>query len=169
MLIEKIFLYKNIFLKMKKEEKSKVLKKIYQAGFTLVELLVVISIIAVLLGLSLFSLQGAKESGRNARRKSDLEMIRSGIELYKSDCGTYPLSPLPDPLLGDDSSSSCLSSNIYISEIPDDPQPAERGYIYTSNGIIYELCAALEGVTGTETCGGTSNCGEACNYRVTNP
>lgn len=147
----------------------KYFKNDYQEGFSLVELLVVISITGILLALSLFSLQGSKQSGRNATRKSDLELIRSGIEVYRSDCGSYPLSPLSETLVGDDSNSSCLITNKYISEIPTDPQPSERLYIYTSNGLTYELCASLEGVTGTETCGGTSNCGEECNYKVINP
>jgi len=137
-------------------------------GFTLIELLVVISIMGVLLGLSLFSFQGSKRSGRDARRKSDLELIRSGLEVYKSDCGSYPTS-LGESLLGDGSDSSCLLTNIYISEVPSDPQGMERLYVYSSDGITYELCAALEGVTGSETCGGSSNCGEGCNYKVTNP
>ena len=45
-------------------------------GFTLIELLVVISIVGILLGLSIFSLQNSKKSGRDAKRKSDLELIR---------------------------------------------------------------------------------------------
>ena len=65
------------------------MKKIYKA-FTLIELLVVISIIGILIAISIFGLSGARESARDARRKSDLELIRSGLELYKADCNTYP-------------------------------------------------------------------------------
>jgi len=141
-----------------------------QKGFTLVELLVVISIIGMLMALTIFGLQGARESSRNATRKADLELIRSGLELYKSDCNQYPIaSTLPSPLVGDDSTATCLSSNTYIQSVPTDPNTPSRIYNYYSNGTIYEICASLEQGGGTYTCGGSSNCGQTCNYKVTNP
>ena len=59
-------------------------------GFTLIELLVVISILGVLLALSVFGMQGARQSSRDGRRKADLEQIRSGLEMYRADCNAYP-------------------------------------------------------------------------------
>lgn len=135
-------------------------------GFTLIELLVVISIIGILVGLSIFGLQSARESSRNSRRKADLELIRSGIEIYKADCGSYPLPPLSDSLSGSKTSgNTCLTSTVYIAEVPTDILES-RSYFYDSNGITYELCAALED-DGTDTCSGS--CGETCNYQVVNP
>lgn len=136
-------------------------------GFTLIELLVVISIIGILVALSIFGLQGARESSRNSTRKANLELIRSGIEMYRADCNTYPAgTSLPSPLVGGGTPSSC--DGTYIAEVPGDPLPS-RIYLYSSDGSTYEICASLEGETGTETCGGSSNCGETCNYKVTNP
>lgn len=144
-----------------------------QKGFTLVELLVVISIVGVLMAISIFGLQGARESSRDARRKADLELIRSGLELYRSDCNNYPVGSLSTTLIGDDSTSSCLSSNVYVREIPSDPLSPARSYLYSSTGFSYELCASLESDTGdVETCGGSggsSNCGETCNYKAISP
>lgn len=146
-------------------------------GFTLIELLVVISIIGILIGLSIFGLQGAREASRDARRKSDLELIRSGVEIYKADCSGYPIGSI-DPstlgtLRGDGNSPSCSASNIYISQIPTDPIAPDFHYFYSSSdGVTYELCASLEQVpaSGTVTCGGSSSCGSAsCNYKVINP
>lgn len=144
------------------------MKKKY-AGFTLVELLVVISIIAILMGLSFFGLQGARQSSRDSRRKADLESIRSGIEIYKSDCNTYPLT-LSTSLVGNGSNSSCLVANTYISSVPADPTTPARAYRYSSNGTTYEICASLEQGSGSVTCGGSSSCGSStCNYKVINP
>lgn len=140
-----------------------------KSGFTLVELLVVISIIGVLIGLSLFGLQGARESSRDAKRKADLELLRSGLEIYKSDCNKYPAA-LTSPLVGDDSTTSCATTNTYISQIPIDPISPNSDYAFSSTDITYELCAALEQGGTTVTCGGSSGCGSAtCNYKVTNP
>lgn len=136
-----------------------------QRAFTLIELLVVISIVGVLIGLSIFGLQGARKSSRDARRKADLELIRSGIEIYRADCGSYPIA-LASPLVGTQTTgNTCLTSITYIAEVPIDPLP-DRVYYYSSDGTIYELCAALEG-GGTDSCGGS--CGETCDYQVTNP
>ncbi len=143
---------------------------IKKAGFTLIELLVVISIIGILMAISLFGLQGARESSRDARRKSDLELIRSGLEIYKSDCNIYPAS-LGSSLVGSGSPTSCAVANTYISSVPKDPLDPNRLYPYSRpTTTTYILCASLENppspamdVTG---CG---SCGTTCNYKVTSP
>lgn len=140
-------------------------------GFTLIELLVVISIIGVLIAISVVGLQGARKSSRDAVRKADLEEIRSGLEMYKADCGGYPTGinfSESIELSGSDSElETCKDSNVYISSSPTDPVPG-RYYSYSSNGLTYTICASLEqGSSGSvENCG---NCGETCNYMVTNP
>lgn len=150
-------------------------KNLNQKAFTLIELLVVIAIIGILMAISIFGLAGARESSRDARRKSDLELLRSGLELYKADCNAYPTTtvltyPLPSSLAGNNSTTSCLSTNTYISAIPTDPVAASRNYRYATTTNGYELCAALEQGSGSVTCGGSSVCGSStCNYKVTNP
>lgn len=140
-------------------------------GFTLIEILVVIAIVGVLIGLSLFGLTGARESSRDAKRKSDLELIRGAIETYRSDCNGYPLA-LASPLVGTaPPPAACSTSNVYITQLPVDPI-TDYSYRYYSDGIIYEICSHLETSSAqtTVTCGGSSSCGsKPCNYKVTNP
>lgn len=150
-----------------------------QRGFTLIELLVVIAITAIMIGLSVFGIQGARESARDANRKSDLEQLRSGLEIYKSDCGVYPAPDsyqVDSPLHGTQSSGSCSTDSVYISNVPSDPISTQRYFYARPTVYTYVLCAALEQTpisnvpTGT-TCQGASgeNCGVACNYYITNP
>jgi len=134
-------------------------------GFTLIELLVVISIIAVLIAISVFGIQNARKSSRDARRKADLESIRSGLELYRADCGSYPTNDiLSDTSLVGSGVSSCTSSNVYIKEIPRDPLPTQS-YYYSATSTSYSLCAILETETTSVACGSCSG----CTYKVTNP
>ena len=145
--------------------------RIKQNGFTLIELLVVISIIGILVAVSIFGLSGARESARDARRKSDLELIQSGLEIYRADCNRYPTSlTAGSALVGTTPPTTCLATNTYISVVPTDPIVAQA-YRYATTASGYEICASLEQTTGSSvTCGGSSICGSAqCNYKITNP
>ena len=62
----------------------------YKKGFTLLELLVVISIISLLATLALAQINNARENTRDARRKSDLRQIFTALELYYDDYNLYP-------------------------------------------------------------------------------
>jgi len=141
-------------------------------GFTLVELLVVVSITGILIGLSVLGLQNARQSSRDAKRKADLGTIRSGLEMYKADCDKYYVgASLPSPLKGSSTTGSCLTANTYISIIPADPVSPGRSYGYSSvaPGTAYILCAALEQSTAVVPAGCAGKCVVACNYSVTNP
>lgn len=113
---------------------------------------------------------------RDARRKSDLELIRSGIETYRADCNNYPAGiQFGGSLVGNPSDSpNCLASNVYINKIPQDPQLAQT-YVYSTNGngTTYQICAALEappsGTAPISCNGGQNTCGGLCNYQVINP
>ena len=140
-------------------------------AFTLVEILVVLTIIAILLGIVLVALGGARQDARDTKRKADLEIIRAGLELYKSDCGSYPPGPLTagSSLAGDNTSAGCLDSNEYISSVPTDPISTQYYQYFREVGnLTYQLGAGLEG--GASCSLGCMDCGSAyCNYIVKNP
>lgn len=85
-------------------------------GFTLVELLVVIAIIGVLATLLLLQLNTARQKARDARRVADVNQVRSAMELFFDDTGTYPTSTN----LGTFTYSGKTLSD-YLSKVPDDP------------------------------------------------
>ncbi len=142
-------------------------------GFTLIELLITIAIIGILISISAFAVNQAQQSARNNRRKADLETIRAGLEMYRSDCGQYPAAAsnqVPDPLIGSGATTNCASANVYLSQVPNDPQsPSGKYYLYAQlTTTSYELCAYQEGFSAAEavTCGGSQNCGAGANSCV---
>lgn len=67
----------------------KTLKKA-QRGFTIIELLIVIAIIAILAGLVLNNFQGAQAKARDTQRVTDINNIHSKLEEYYNEQGGYP-------------------------------------------------------------------------------
>jgi prepilin-type N-terminal cleavage/methylation domain-containing protein len=59
-------------------------------AFTLIELLIVIAIVAILIGLSLGLVQGAKQRANIARAKTELAHLAQALEDYKRHYGDYP-------------------------------------------------------------------------------
>ena len=137
------------------------------AGFTLIELLVAMTIMAVLMGISLVSYQGAKKAARDGKRKADLEQIRSALEIYRTDCKTYPATGSVvwgQPLAG---AGVCVN-NTYMEKVPADPGSNSYYYNKGSGSNSYTLCASLE--TGTAVAeSGCGSCVGICNYKVINP
>lgn len=63
------------------------------SGFTLVEMLVVTSIMGLLSSVVLSSTQSARALARDAQRVQDLAQIKNALELYYDDNGVYPPAP----------------------------------------------------------------------------
>lgn len=59
-------------------------------GFTLLELLVVISIIGMLSSVVMVSLSNAKAKARDAKLKSDFQNVALAMELYRETNNNYP-------------------------------------------------------------------------------
>jgi prepilin-type N-terminal cleavage/methylation domain-containing protein len=89
-------------------------------GFTLIELMVVIAVIALLSSIALIALQTARIKSRNAKRLSDMVQMNNALELYFANFKGYPSSAtgLPSP--------GTVVPN-YASTLPIAPQPADGG------------------------------------------
>ena len=132
-------------------------------GFTILELLVVVGIIALASALVMAGLSSAREKSRDARRISDMKQLQNALGLYQISNRTFPISPTPGTpiaLTGSDAVSLELQSDEYISIIPKDPQDPSQQYTYDSsaNGSTYTLgfCLETNNIPGyVEGCGNT--------------
>src|SRR4030043_1047218 len=59
-------------------------------GFTIIEMLTVMGIIAILASLALVSFGSAQRKARDTQRKNDLKRIQVALESYRSDSSQYP-------------------------------------------------------------------------------
>jgi len=152
-------------------------------SFTLIEVLVVATIIGLLATGAFVSYRAISKQGRDSARKAHLEQIASAIEQFRSNNinGSYPdLAEL---------SVNCSSTggvtdgeNTYLAKIPIDPSCDIYSYYYsptTDGGSLCDSASAtipcldftlgsyLESATSSQDCTGSNECGGNCRYCLT--
>lgn len=134
---------------------------IKKKGFTLIEILVVATIIGLLAGAGAVSYSSLVKSSRDARRKADLEQIRAALEMYRSSNNTYPSTSSAwwGACSGygskPDTGATGYVPNLapqYIPKLPHDPKEGISNggcgggggascYLYKSDGTDFKLLA----------------------------
>ncbi len=132
------------------------------AAYTLIEILVVATIIIVLTAISVASFSTANKSAKDAKRKSDLETIKQAMVLYKAQNGGYATSTA---LLTDGTPS-------YLSP-PFPVDPAGSSYqVGALTATEFCFCADVESNKGnhaTQDCSGSWVSGTGDFYCVRQP
>src|SRR5262245_21915919 len=97
-----------------------------QAGFTMMELVVVISILAILAGALIPRVASRMASARDARRMTDIHAVRDALDQFYLDHGHWPAGHANSSYGGWDVSQDGdlipeLVEKGYLSEAPRDP------------------------------------------------
>lgn len=120
-------------------------------GFTIVELLVVIGLIAILMTIVLTNLSENKDLARDQARVSDLQAIQIGLEQYRAACFEYPNRIYKGS--GNAASNGRCPSGVdldtFLAYVPVDVDGSEYQYVGLSNVVNgtcydYHLAAQLE-------------------------
>lgn len=131
----------------------KVFMKKGRQGFTLLELLVTISIIGILIGVGSVSFSTAQKKGRDSRRQADMKAMQTSLEQCYALDTKYPASA------DEGSALTCIGGAVTMNSVPYDPKnTGSYVYTYTVAGTTsYCLCALME-TTGS---GNASSAGAA--------
>lgn len=128
-------------------------------AFTLIELLIVITIIGILAVALLPRITAGPAKARDAQRKADLQQLATAIALYADDnSGTFPYGSCVSSLTN--SSGTAISLTSYMTSVPSDPVSTSSGaggcgtaggygYYRSTNGFV--LVARLESVSSVGT------------------
>lgn len=151
-----------------------------QKGFTLTEMMIVVTIIGILATLIVGSYAKYTQRARDVKRKAHLEQIRTALELYRTENFQYP------PLNWDGWCTQISNSSFpqvknaleagYISQVPRDPRYSGtyQDYFYRRiSGNRYALYAELEieDVVNDDFsgCARIGNQNNEYDYKITNP
>ncbi len=117
-------------MKIQKKINSSLRKR---AGFTLVEVMVVVVILGILAAIIVPKIMSRPEQARIVKAKQDILAIESALDLYKLDNGFYPSTDQNLQALVSKPTSSPVPSNWksdgYIQKLPTDPWGESYQYL----------------------------------------
>lgn len=120
-------------------------------GFTLIEILVVVSILAILGALVVPKIMDRPSEARVVAAKQDIGAILSALKLYKLDNGRYPSQDLGLQALvtkpSEDQAPNWKNGG-YLDRMPKDPWGHE--YIYLNPGLHGEIDIMSYGADGQQ-------------------
>ena len=126
---------------------------IHRGGFTLVELLTVMAVIAILAGLILYIAGPLNNRSLFAKASSQIRALEVACEAYKADTGAYPHQGL--------AASGSIGSTIWSDQL----NPRTNGNSRPSDPTYVNASLELyEALTGDLRCTGTSAAASTKNY-----
>lgn len=125
-------------------------KRVKQKGFTLIELMVVVVILAILAAIAVPQFMDRPDEARIVKAKQDIASMSSALQLYKLDNYRYPTTEQGLEALVSQPTSEPEAPNWkpYMQQLPKDPWG--RDYLYLSPGQNGDFDLYTLGADGEE-------------------
>jgi type II secretion system protein G len=124
-----------------------------KSGFTIVELLIVIVVIAILAAISIVAYNGIQERARFSAYQTDISSLNKAIQMYHADNGRYPGSSGNVCWTNGGSGTGNFISGLspdYLTQTPTTPNWSSGANYYaycaTANGGEYKVMRLTDGV-----------------------
>ena len=114
------------------------LSLVSRRAFTLVEMLLVVTIIGILAALVIPKIVGRSEQARTTAARADLSSIKTALDAFEVDNGFYPKN-IPDLVVAPGNAKNWRGP--YLEKIPSDPWGNNYGYSFPGkhNTSSYDL------------------------------
>ena len=149
-------------LVLRQEVKETVMSRMVnrrRKGFTLIEMLIVIVVIAILALIVIPRLLGAGRKAKEATLRGNLHQIRNAIQQFEADCGDYPAGSadlMTQPAAGNGGTGIALDvvgwQGPYLrtadSNLPKDPFTDAANWLYTAATGHIQSASTLTAING---------------------
>lgn len=109
-------------------------KRAHQNGVSVLEFLVVISIVILLSGVLMLAFRDPKKGARDTRRMTDVKDLVKALELYESEHRAYPAAAALTAITGADTVTQTLTGSGVLQKPIVDPLMPTYEYRYQTNG-----------------------------------
>jgi len=133
-------------------------------GFTVIEMLIIFSIISIIFSYIFITVNNSRSRARDSQRAADLVSLKSAINEYYREKGSYPLAVNGCSVstseaihwIGAGDRSNCVKENFivgltpnFINLLPKDPGPEslDSGDSLSNRGLVY-----IHDITGDKEC-----------------
>ncbi|MFH1347992.1 MAG: type II secretion system protein [Candidatus Margulisiibacteriota bacterium] len=121
-------------------------------GFTIIELLIVMAVIAVLIGIAIPSFRGMQTEAWRTKADGDVRVIKIGLESYYKNHGAYPAAT------GYMSTLRSEPAAIIDADLKDPFKPSDDySYALSTSGSYYVVYSVGVGATGAMTISDTGS------------
>lgn len=122
------------------------------AGFTLLEMVIVLGIIAMILGGAIFAMKGISGAAKLRQVEADFKSFESALAMYKLNAGSFPTTQQGLKSLVEKPSSTPVPRrwSQIMKKLPPDPWGADYGYRFPGKKVASDFEMYSKGPDGQE-------------------